>query len=207
MRKPFSLIEALESLKRTRKLFSSEADFQFALAWTIKELFPHVDVRLEWIPVDYNPNIYIDIVVFENGNLIPIELKYKTKKTDKVVDGERLVLKNQSATDLGRYDFLKDIQRIEFIKQHFTSFKEGYAVLLTNDPSYLATPSTNASYSAFSIATGDIKTGALRWAASSKAIKGREGIDLIGSYPMQWSEYSRIDDTESVQQLVVPIRR
>ena len=207
MQTPFSITKALEALKQKRKIFFSEADFQFALAWTIKELFPHVEVRLEWIPVDYNPNIYIDIVVFENGNLIPIELKYKTKKTDKVVGGERFVLKNQSATDLGRYDFLKDIQRIEFIKQHFKSFKEGYAVLLTNDPNYLVAPSVNASYGAFSIADGDIKTGALRWAEGSKSIKGREGIDLLGSYPMKWSEYSRIDDVEAVQQLVVPIRR
>lgn len=201
------MTETLNALRTKRKLFSSEADFQFALAWTIKELYPHVEVRLEWIPVDYNPNIYIDIVVFEGDDLIPIELKYKTKKTDKVVGDERFVLKNQSATDLGRYDFLKDIQRIEFIKQHFKSFKEGYVVLLTNDPNYLAAPSANAGYGAFSIADGDIKTGALRWAEGSKSIKGREGIDLLGSYPLRWSEYSRIDDAEVVQQLVVPVRR
>ena len=207
MRSHFSMTETLNALRTKRKLFSSEADFQFALAWTIKELYPHVEVRLEWIPVDYNPNIYIDIVVFEDDDLIPIELKYKTKKTDKVVGGERFVLKNQSATDLGRYDFLKDIQRIEFIKQHFMSFKEGYAVLLTNDPNYSVAPSVNASYGAFSIADGDIKTGALRWAEGSKSIKGREGINLLGSYSMQWSEYSRIDDAEAVRQLVVPIRR
>ena len=203
----FSLTASLEALKQRRRLFSSEADFQFALAWTIKELYPHVEVRLEWVPTEYDPSMYIDIVVFEGDQMIPIELKYKTRKTDKVVDGERFVLKSHSAQDLGRYDFLKDVQRIEFIKQHFKNFAEGYAILLTNDPSYLSAPRTNASYSAFSIANNDIKTGSLRWADGSKAVKGREGIDLLGEYPMQWGEYSRIDDTETVSQLVVVIRK
>lgn len=125
MQTPFSLTKALEALKQKRKLFSSEADFQFALAWTIKELYPNVEVRLEWIPVDYNPNIYIDIVVFENGNLIPIKLKYKTKKTDKVVGGERFVLKNQSATDLGRYDFLKDIRALNLLNSILRALRRG----------------------------------------------------------------------------------
>ncbi len=207
MQTPFSIVQVLDSLRSKRKLFSSEADFQFALAWTIKELYPRVEVRLEWIPVDYNPNIYIDIVVLDDGRLIPIELKYKTKKTDKLVDGERFVLKNQSAQDLGRYDFLKDIQRIEFIKKHFSNFSEGYAILLTNDPYYLVRPSASASYTQFSIADGDTKTGSLRWADGSQASLLRKGIDLAGSYPIRWGKYSILDDTESVLELVVPIRK
>ena len=207
MQKPFSITEALDFLRVKRKLFSSEADFQFALAWTIKELFPQVDVRLEWIPVDYDPNMYVDIVVFEGDTIIPIELKYKTKKTDKVVDGERFVLKNQSAQDLGRYDFLKDVQRIEFIKRHFPNFAEGYAILLTNDPNYLLQPGAKSSFTDFSIIGGSVKAGSLRWSEGSKSSVTRKGIDLTGEYPIKWSEYSRIDATEIVSQLLVPIRK
>jgi hypothetical protein len=207
MQKTFSITEALNTLRIKRKLFASEADFQFALAWTIKELYPHVEVRLEWVPVDYDPNMYIDIVVLDDDKLIPIELKYKTKKTDRTVDGERFVLKDQSATDLGRYDFLKDIQRVEFVRQRFTNFKEGYAILLTNDPYYLVKPSKNANYAAFSVADGDIKTGALRWGEGSKSNTNRKGIDLLGEYSVKWGVYSRIDEAERVLQLVVPIRR
>lgn len=206
MQEPFSIQQVLDTLQTKRKLFSSEADFQFSLAWTIKELYPSVEVRLEWVPSDYDPNMYIDIVVFDNGKMIPIELKYKTRKADKVVDGERFVLKDQSATDLGRYDFLKDIQRIEFIKQSFPGVTEGYAILLTNDPNYLVAPRSTSSYAAFSISNGDIKTGALRWAEGSKSSIGRLGIDLTGKYPIQWGVYSRIDETETVSELVVPIR-
>ena len=207
MQKPFSITEALEALRIKRKLFSSEADFQFALAWTIKELFPHVEVRLEWIPVDYDPNMYIDIVVFEGDAMIPIELKYKTKKTDKIVDGERFVLKNQSAQDLGMYDFLKDVQRVEFIRQHFPNFQEGYAIILTNDSYYTAKPTKKVSFSQFSIADGDIKTGALRWAEGSKSSIIRGGIDLQDEYPIKWNVYSHIDDSEQVLELMVSIRK
>lgn len=207
MQTPFSIDQVLDKLRTKRKLFSSEADFQFALAWTIKELYPRVEVRLEWVPVDYNPSIYIDIAVLDEGRLIPIELKYKTRRTDRLVDGERFVLKNQSAQDLGRYDFLKDIQRIEFIRMHFSNFLEGYAILLTNDPYYTVKPSANASYNQFSIADGDTKTGSLRWSEGSQASLLRKGIDLEGSYPIRWGMYSILDDTESVLQLVVPIRK
>lgn len=206
MQKLFSINESLEALKVKRKLFSSEADFQLALAWTIKEQFPHVAIRLEWIPVNFKPGMYIDIVVFENGNIIPVELKYKTKKTDKVVDGERFVLKNQSAQDLGRYDFLKDISRIEFVKTHYPEFTEGYVIMLTNDPSYMKKAKTSVSFVDFSIADGDVKTGSLRWTAGSKSTKNREGIDLNGSYPIKWDTYSRIDDSETVSQLVVVVK-
>ena len=206
MQNPFSIQQVLDALRTKRKLFSSEADFQFSLAWTIKELYPNVEVRLEWVPSDYDPNMYVDIAVFNDDAMIPIELKYKTKKTDKAVDGERFVLKNQSATDLGRYDFLKDIQRIEFIKQNFPNVTEGYAILLTNDPNYLVAPRPASAFADFSISNGDIKTGALRWAEGSKSNIGRLGIDLTGKYPIQWGVYSRIDETEIVSELVVPIR-
>lgn len=206
MQEPFSIQQVLDTLRTKRKLFSSEADFQFSLAWTIKELYPNVEVRLEWVPSDYDPNMYIDIVVFNGDVMIPIELKYKTKKTDKVVDGERFVLKNQSATDLGRYDFLKDIQRIEFIKQNLPNVTEGYAILLTNDPNYLVAPRPTSAFADFSISNGDIKTGVLRWTEGSKSNVGRLGIDLTGRYPIQWGVYSRIDETEIVSELVVPIR-
>ncbi|HJM04702.1 MAG TPA: hypothetical protein QF549_03695 [Candidatus Saccharimonadaceae bacterium] len=207
MQKPFSIIEVLNTLKRKYPLFTSEADFQFALAWTIKELYPHVEVRLEWVPSDYDPNMHIDIVVFDDSKMIPIELKYKTRRTDKIVSGERYVLKNHGAQDLGRYDFLKDIARIEFLERHFPAFTEGYCIFLTNDPHYLTKPRAGAYYAPFSIAIGDIKTGSLRWLEGGSSSASRPGIDLLGSYPMEWETYARIDDTDTVFQLVVPIRR
>lgn len=65
-------------MRTRRKVFSSEADFQLALAWTIKDVYrDSVDVRMEYCP-DFDLNMHIDIVVFVGDKWIPIELKYKT---------------------------------------------------------------------------------------------------------------------------------
>lgn len=85
-------------------------------------------------------NAYIDIVCYDNNNIIPIELKYRTKKQKikKIINEKNIIefdLKEQSAHDDGCYGFLRDICRIaEFIEKEHCN--EGYAVFLTNDEKY-----------------------------------------------------------------------
>ncbi len=50
--------------------------------------------------------MHVDIYVLDEGNRYPIELKYKTKGINKPINGEHYNIKNQSAHDIGRYDFL-----------------------------------------------------------------------------------------------------
>ena len=40
----------MTELSRTRKVFHSEADFQHALAWQIREHMPECEIRLEFNP-------------------------------------------------------------------------------------------------------------------------------------------------------------
>jgi len=96
----------LKELFLEQRIFGSEADFQFALAWKLKELFPEATLRLEYIPWKYNSNMHIDIVVFHDGKMAPIELKYKTHGFDGTVRDDHIVLKDQSAQNIGRYHFL-----------------------------------------------------------------------------------------------------
>ena len=42
--------EILNLLSKWRPIFHSEADFQFSLAWMIKEQYPNCDIRLEFVP-------------------------------------------------------------------------------------------------------------------------------------------------------------
>lgn len=70
--------EIMYQLSRWRPIFHSEADFQFSLAWLIKEQYPNCDIRLEIVP-EFNPNLHLDILVIFEGKWIPIELKYTTK--------------------------------------------------------------------------------------------------------------------------------
>lgn len=55
--------ELLKALAKERKLFWSEADFQFAFAWKIQQRFPDAKVRLErgfHLP-DSTKTAYVDI--------------------------------------------------------------------------------------------------------------------------------------------------
>ncbi len=135
----FGVNDLLTSLASTRKLFHSEADFQHALAWHIHQAMPESQVRLEVdvMQVEHQRR-FLDIWLPLEG--IAIELKYKTRGLELEQDDESFVLRNQSAQDQGRYDFLRDIQRLERMRFKLEQCKAGYAVLLTNDSSYWKAP-------------------------------------------------------------------
>lgn len=115
--------------------------------------------------------------------IIAIELKYKTRD-----------LLDQSAQDVGRYDFLRDIQRLEQIVLDRDDI-EGYAIFLTNDSAYWSPPrNTQTVDASFRIHQGRILTGELGWGsgASKGTMHGREEtIHIKGVYNLQWEDYSQ----------------
>ena len=79
----------------------------------------------------------IDIVVIdEENNTIPIEIKYKTTKEVLDFNNEEYRLLNHGACDIGRYSFRKDIFRVEQYLRENTSSKLGFVLIITNDKSY-----------------------------------------------------------------------
>lgn len=191
------LSTAVESLRVKRPIFHREADFQFALAWEIKSTFPACEVRLEYSPV-HDPYKYIDILVYHQGKAYPIELKYPTKKYSSVVHGEHFSLKNHGAQDLGKYDFVKDLCRIESFASSLANFKCGYVIWLTNDPSYWTPPKhEHVGYAAFSVHHGSKLSGNRAWGEQMGAgtIKGRESVLSIQSeHQIEWQDYSDLGD-------------
>ena len=196
----FDLQLVLDTLKKKRKIFVSEADFQLELAWEIKKAYKNAKVRLEYCP-SFNPSLHLDILVIIDNQWYPIGLKYKKKGCEKIADGEYFNLKNDGARDIGCYLYLKDIQRIEKIQENVKEFKKGYTIMLTNDLCYTKEPGRdNSAYQAFSLAEDSIKTGTLNWKVGSKtgeAPQVNKPIVLNGSYKMHWQEYSRLDDTNT----------
>jgi hypothetical protein len=190
----------LKKLLEERPLFFSEADFQFALAWKIKQTYETAKIQLEHC-VD---GMYIDIIVEFNGKKYPIELKYKTKAFCCEFDGETYGLTNQSAQNLGRYDYLKDIGRIERLRDNkrLPEFEYGMAIILTNDPSYWDGKKTNKETmdKAFRISDGENpKHGIMEWGKrSKKTTKERsDPIILDGTYPIKWENFnSKIKESE-----------
>ena len=194
--KALDIIKCILSLNQERPVFHSEADFQFALAWKIQSQHPDADVRLEYCPSEA-PNTHIDIVVFHLGEVIPIELKYKTKKLSINLGDEAFNLKNHGAQDLGKYDFVKDVRRLEELSSLLSNCSHGYTIWLTNDPSYWIPPTRkNTVYEAFSIYHKAQKHGFMEWRphAGAGTIKGRESpIELKGTYDITWIPYSNLN--------------
>ena len=186
----------LIKLQKRRSIFHSEADFQLELGWIIKEEYPTASVRMEYCP-SFDDKMHIDILVIIDDLWIPIELKYKTKSFKKDIDNEYFNLKNHSAKDVNCYLYLKDIQRIEKVRENTSSFAEGYTIFITNDLSYSKKPlKDNCIYKDFSLEEGAIKTGALSWSADAGTgtTKGiSEPITLTNTYPIHWNVFSKVD--------------
>lgn len=162
----------LLALANERIIFWSEADFQFAFAWKLKEMFEDsnpqstINVRLERradaleqrtdAPEQGNEkensgDIYIDIWVEINEKVYPIELKYKTIQCTITDGSEKYKLKQHGACDIGCYLYLKDVERIEHISKSLgDNFGKGYAIMLTNDHLYWDKPRTSPDTTAFS---------------------------------------------------------
>ena len=189
----------LADLSRQRPFFYSEKDFQFCLGWALKTQYnTEVIFEKRYEPVvsdqaDKPHRQYIDIVLRGGGRIVPIELKYKTRKAAvKDEDGRDYMLLDQSAQDLGCYHFIRDIARIEAMKRE-PGFHRGYAILLTNDPYYYHMGGKrNPSYEDFLLYEGDVRQlqGRLVW-------KDREDIypavALKGAYSLSagsWRSYS-----------------
>ena len=185
----------MEELAIRRPIFHLEADFQFALAWHIKKLMPESEIRLEFKPFPLD-GIYVDIWLSNEGTVI--ELKYFTRQLESEYGGEIFSLRNQAANPLRRYDFVKDIERIESIVGQGKTARNGFAVLLTNDSYYWRPPSSNwqnTMDAAFRLHEDRQLGGNLHWSATvnKNTVKGREEqINLKSSYHLQWENYSNL---------------
>ena len=205
------------------RIFNSEAQFQFELAWKIKEVFD-CEVRLELLSHEYSttrnyrgkeqPYIkheYTDIILEKEDISIALELKYKTAKRD------QYHLKNQGATDLGSYDFLWDVHRLQILTglekggNVLRPCQRGFAIILTNDAVYWNKASQKREIDKDFFIDGDEKgcgtltKGEHRWCLCDgspgipKTVKDtfrQNEIDLKKDYNYVWREYCNLDKQE-----------
>ena len=191
------LTQALEELSKRRPLFHTEADFQFELAWTLRER-GWSELRLERPVRDGRGDlIYLDITARDpTGRAWAVELKYFNRAHDHTAGDECFALK-QTAPDHGRMRFVKDIQRVEE-QVRLGGYDEGAAVLLTNYATVWSPPShgRKAAFDDFRVHEGRrVLTGRLVWArrhagAVKDETKRRYEARLDGKYPVHWEEYS-----------------
>jgi hypothetical protein len=141
---------------------------------------------------------HTDIVVRSDSETWAIELKYRKKKFDGMVNGEEFRLPLQSSPDTAQFDFVRDICRLErFVRANPGSV--GYAMFLTNEEFYWKRPrrpNPNANDAEFRIYEGRILKNTVGW--NEKAAAGTKGkhaspLILTGSHNMRWEDYSEIE--------------
>ena len=146
---------------------------------------------------------------------VAIELKYRTREVECVAPSldldpprECFSLADQGAQDHGRYDFLKDVERLERVVADRPDAGRGMAVLLTNDGLYWRAPDPEKPKTydeSFRLHEREPNQsprclqGTMAWAKGvGGAKKGREcQIVLKGFYPTAWKCYSVLGGGEA----------
>ena len=160
-----SIREIINGFAEKGIVFSNEQDFQFEMALAFKNgKYGVKNVKLETISLNNSSTWesvkdkvakkeklsskikqYHDILIeLNNGECILLELKYKTpgKLCFYETSQGQMITFIQGAYDIGAYDFLEDISRLEEVKnRNFVNdiqrkIVKSYAVLLTNDKNY-----------------------------------------------------------------------
>ena len=201
----FELERVMGELKSERPVFHNERDFQFALAWKIKEIYPNYSIRLEYCfpEMQENKRSYVDLVVSDDSNCILFELKYKTIKAE-ITDtntNEKYLLQNHGARDLGCYYVLNDLSRIE--KQVLDEGQingrkiiAAYSILITNDERYKTGFRAGSLCENYGFnrkrfcANKEIKFNTKEKAKEETCVKNLKEISLLRDYDVNWETYS-----------------
>ena len=206
----FDIYKILIELSKTNPLFCSELEFQFYLAWKIKEIYGELyTIRLEYPLKNYlDKNRNIDLVLIDNnGCYIPIELKYKTNKFEYNLNGIEYKLKDQSANDLTKYGHIKDISRIEYFKSIEKNFIVGYVITITNQNKSwqkICNPQQN-DYD-FSLEDNTvIHKGIKQWTDKTSEYNKKyfPPINLKNDYVISWQDYYKFSEPHGIFKVLV----
>lgn len=197
----FDIYKILIELSKSNPLFCSEFEFQFYLAWKIKELYGNeYQIHLEYPIKDYEgKNKNIDLLLVNcSGGFIPIELKYCTSKFEQNFGDFSYKLKEHSANDQTRYKYLKDIYRLEVFKANESKFIVGYAIIITNQyRTWQKIVNKSQTDYAFSLEDNSlISSGIKKWAENTALSTQKDcpQIVLQNDYFIKWQDYSTFDD-------------
>jgi hypothetical protein len=120
-------------------------------------------------------------------------------------------LKSHGASDIGFYDIVKDITRIERFIQEQAGWL-GFVITITNEPRYWNLPRSEGASNAqaFRVSEGLTLTGSRQWGANTGGTnRGREkALELQGTYELHWRDFSQISEKASgkFRALVIPVK-
>ncbi len=190
------------ALSVRRTYFTREQDIQLYLASYLLNTNFYNNVFIEYhVPGILVPpyllsdesNSYIDIVLEKDNEFYPVEISYKTsaQPLQRLVFGQNvnILLTQNSAQNIGCYDFWKDVKRIEFYESNFPLVKRGVVLFVSNDMNYQHAPSSStAGYAPFSIYKGrQVAAGTLlNWNGNTTVANRRPGFAVNYDYNINW---------------------
>lgn len=191
-------------LEQNNELLFNERDFQMHLAIWLKGIGKYDDVDVEYyVPFEefggkyiWESELRLDIVVRKGQEYLPIELKYKTKSVKQKISrfGKELeeceVMKNQGAQDLGKYNFWKDVRRVELVCKRFKNIKNGLAVFLTNDNAYLKAGRNDSNCIKLSMSEGEHDRDKFWLKPESSCAKENKNFSVEKDYSINWQKTS-----------------
>lgn len=198
-RTKFDIYRILIELSKTNPLFCSELEFQFYLAWKIKEIYQDdFEIRIEHPTHCNERNRNIDLLLVDHcGKYIPIELKYKTNEVELPQGKYIFSLKGHGAEDTTKHGYLKDISRIEDFKRIESKFMVGYAIMITNQVKvWQKITNKNKSDYNFSLEDGiKILRGKKKWSENTAVKTQKENPPFIleNDYSINWFDYCNFD--------------
>lgn len=201
-------------LESREEIFFNERDLQMHLALYLERSNNYDNVEVEYyVPKSellpeyiWNSEMKVDIVVCKDDKFVPIELKYKTKEINNgslYRFGEECkgiqIVKNQAAQNISKYDFWKDVRRLEILKKKFKNIHGGICLFLTNDSSYQNQTSENAKCKNFSMAPFPCHGKEMNW--QGDAPKSRPNFSLDSTYRTSWKNVSLIGLSNTILNL------
>lgn len=109
------------------------------------------------------------------------------------------MLKNQGAQDIVRYNYWKDVRRIEALRQAYAAtIAGGLAVMVTNDPSYQKSPTSGSvGYGPFSIEDGRVvkqpQNCDMSWQNGVSVAKDHPNFQIFGNYSIKWQSMPKMN--------------
>ncbi len=212
----------LTFIKEINHVVFNERNLQLYLASKLEKTGRYDEIHMEYhLPKGFNekfdkgyevweteqPSIDIVLKIKGEDKYIAVELKNKLKSFEgecsrfgQTVTGVKIV-KNQSAQNIGRYHFWKDVKRLELLKESYVKVIGGIALFLTNDDNYLNT-TLGADYEAFGMSHGIMSGTELDWKEPYKMdkdgnyVKDKKGniirkcpsIKLSKGYIPEWEQ-------------------
>ena len=149
---------------------------------------------MEWPFESGGKRQYLDLRCRVEGRWVGLELKYMTRGEVLTVGDEVFALRNHGAQDTRRYDFWRDMARLEGLVAS-GEIAWGFALALTNDSLYWRRPTRETCDAAFRVHEGRaVNPSTLAWAegAGEGTKRGRiECLQVSGRHVLRWREYSQ----------------